>query len=335
MNTRTSVLRALGSLALLTGCGVVGFVAMEGMSWLDALYLSVITISTVGYGDVVPVTPQGRLFAVALIVFGVGITLYLVSLVAGEVFEGRLRDVYHRRTMMREIRKLNGHVIVCGFGRYGRVVVEELVRAGREVVVIDTDPNCVSGLDSMDVAYIIGSAVDDEVLEGAGISRADALVVGISSGAESVFITLSARELNSEIRIHGRGESDVAVRRLRRAGADFVSSPYQMGGIRTATTIIRPSVVDFLELSLPNREEEAIDLEEVHVDEGSELAGLEISRIEAQGSKLRIVALKRGAEAIELVPAPNMEVEVADHLVVIGEREGLSSLAQRALGDTA
>jgi voltage-gated potassium channel len=307
----------------------VGFVVLEDKNWLDATYMSVITISTVGYGDLVPLTPGGRIFAIAVIFFGVGTALYLLSLVAGDVLEGRLREFYHRSSMMREIHKFRNHVIVCGAGRFGCVVVEELIRAGRQVVVIDSDPNLIPDLESRGVEYIIGSAADDEMLESAGIRHADALVVGVSDEADSVFITLSARELSPQIRIHARGESEAAGRRLRRAGADYVSSPFQMGGMRTAASILRPSVVDFLEISLPNHDEE-IDLGEIRVDAGSEIAGLEIAEIERKCSRLRIVALKPSSESIELVPAPSVKINVNDHLVVIGERGELSSLARRA-----
>ena len=330
MSSRTRVIRALSALALLTACGAAGFVALEDLSWPEAIYLSVVTMSTVGYGDLVPQTMAGRAFAVVLILFGVGFAFYLLSRIAGDIIEGRLRDFYHRGSIMRDIRKLRDHVIVCGFGRFGRVVVEELLRVGRSIVVIDSDPDLAPDLEKLGVGYIIGSATDDEILESAGISRADALVAGISGEAESVFITLSARELNPEIRIHARGESDTAVRRLRRAGANFVSSPYQMGGMRTAASILRPSVVDFLDLSLPNRDEE-IDLEEIHVAAGSEIAGLEIAEVEKRCSRLRIIALKQLNQSIELVPAPSLEIRADDHLVVIGEREGLSALARRAL----
>lgn len=330
MNSRTRVIRALSTLVILTACGTIGYVVLEDMSWADAVYLSVTTISTVGYGDIIPLTPLGRYFTIGLIVFGVGLALYTLSVIGGDILEGRLQNVFQRSSMMREIRKFRGHVIVCGFGRFGRVVVEELVRGNRQVVVIDTDPDLVANLDKSKVEYIIGSAADDEVLECAGIRNADALVVGISAEADAVFITLSARELSPQIRIHARGESETAGRRLRRAGADFVSSPYQMGGMRTAASILRPSVVDFLELSGPSHNEE-IDLEEVRVGPGSELVGLEICEIERHGEKLRIIALKRLDEAIELVPSPNLRVGINDHLVVIGEREGLSGLARRAL----
>jgi voltage-gated potassium channel len=330
VNSRTRVVRAVCGLVALSALGATGFVVLEDMSWLEASYMSVSTISTVGYGDVVPVTPAGRVFAIALIAGGVGLALYLASLIAGDVLEGRLRDFYHRSSMMREIKKLRDHVIVCGFGRFGRVVVEELTRAGRQVVVVESDADLVPELENSGVEYIIGSAADDEILEAAGIRRAEALVAAVSGDAIGVFIALSARELSPDIRIHARGESDAAVRRLRRAGANFVSSPYQMGGMQTAASILRPSVVDFLDLSLPNSNEE-IDLEEIHIGGGSSLAGLEIEAIEREGTKLRIIALKRQNESIELVPHPQLQVAVDDHLVVIGEREELSMLARRAL----
>jgi voltage-gated potassium channel len=330
VNPRNRVFRAVLGLIVLSACGAAGFAVLEDMGWLEAVYMSVTTISTVGYGDIVPVTPAGRIFSILLIAGGVGMALYLASLIAGDVLEGRLRDFYHRSSMMREINKLRDHVIVCGFGRFGRVVVEELTRAGRHVVVIESDADLIPELENLGVEYIIGSAADDDVLESAGIKRADALVAGVSGEAIGVFIALSARELCPEIRIHARGESEAAVRRLRRAGADFVSSPYQMGGMQTAASILRPSVVDFLDLSLPNSKEE-IDLEEIHVGEDSKLTGLQVLEIERYGAKLRIIALKRQSQSIELVPPPELKVVADDHLVVIGEREDLSRLARLAL----
>lgn len=329
MNPLQRILLAATGLVILAALGAIGFAVLERLPWQDALYLSVATISTVGYGDIVPLTASGRLFAVALIAVGVGLALYLVSLIAGDVFEGRLQGVLHRSSMMREIRKHQGHVIVCGYGRFGRVVVEELMRVGRQVVVIDNDPALAPELDRQGIEHVIGSADDDETLIAAGIGRADALVTGISGEAVCVFVTLAARELNPDLRIHARGESDACVRRLRRAGADFVTSPYQMGGLRTAASILRPAVVDFLDLSLPNSIEE-IDLEELRVDAGSELEGLAVFEIEGAPGNLRVIALKRGNESIRLVPDPGLKVNVDDHLVVIGERERLLTLAKRA-----
>lgn len=330
MNTRARILRAIGWLALLTAIGTAGFAWIEGLPWLDALYFTVVTISTVGLGDVAPVTWGGKLFTTALIVTGVGAALYLISIVAQEVLEGRLRSVIQRSSMMRKISRHHGHVIVCGYGRFGKVVTEELVRVGRTVVVVERSVDCEAELSQRGLDYIIGSATRDEILELAGTARAEAIVVATSTEADNVFITLSARELNPSLKIHARGETEASVRRLRRAGADYVNSPLQSGGLRTAAAILRPSVVDFLELSLPSRGEE-IDLEEIRVGEGSAAASIEIGEIERRNQRLRVVALKRGDHPIQLVPGPEERVEAGDHLVVIGEREQLSELASAAI----
>jgi voltage-gated potassium channel len=324
------VVTAIGLLALLTLFGTVGFVLLEEMSWSDAVYMTVVTLSTVGFGDLVPETRAGRLFTTGLILSGVGMVLYLLSVIAKDVLEGRLRDLYQRDARMRKIEKLHGHIVVCGYGRFGRVVVDELLSAKRAVVVIDSDPALEPDLVRCDANYVIGAATSDEVLLSAGLERADALVLATSSEADSVFITLSAKELNPQIRVHARAESEAAVRRLRRAGADYVISPYQMGGVRTAASILNPSVVDLLEISLPQRTEE-ISLEEVRVDAGSEIVGCAVSRIESEHPRLRIVGLKRRDRSIELVPEPAEEIAAGDYLVVIGARDQLVRLARHAL----
>lgn len=139
MHTRPRILLAVGTLLLLTTVGTVGFAFIEGLDWIDSIYLTVATISTVGFGDIIPTTRAGQLFTIGLIVTGVGAALYLFSVVAQDILEGRLRDFFHRSSMMREIKRHSGHVIVCGYGRYGRVVVDELKRANRTVVVIESD----------------------------------------------------------------------------------------------------------------------------------------------------------------------------------------------------
>ena len=331
---QSQLVPAIGSLAILTLVGTLGFISLEDLPWVDALYLAVVTISTVGYGDFVPQTPHGRLFAIGLIVTGVGAALYLISVVAKEILEGHLADLFERSSMMRRISHLDGHVIVCGYGRFGCVVVEELRGAGRQVVVIESDPERERELREAGLEYVIGSAATDEALEAAGVDRAEALVVATSLEAESVFVTLSARDLSPALRIHARGESQSAVRRLKRAGADFVTSPYQMGGQRAAASILRPSVVDFLELSHAHRRD-AIDLEEIRTSPGSDLVGIRIADLEAHHPKLRVVALQREAGDFELVPSPEDQIGAGDHLVVIGEREQLDAVSHRALPGNA
>jgi voltage-gated potassium channel len=320
---------AIAGLATLSVLGTLGYVLIERASVLDALFMTITTISTVGYGEVVPLSPAGRVFTIVLIIVGVGNALYLFTAAAELLVEGRLRDFLGRRVMERKMEQLNGHVIICGYGRFGRVVASELARAEVRLVVIDSDPAKQVEIDQAGLPSVIGSALSDAVLERAGIRRARAIVVGTGSDSDNVFITLSARETNPSIGIHARGESDGGMRRLRLAGANQVISAYHMGGLRMAASILRPSVVDFLEISAPGRGD-PIDLEEIGVGRGCAIEGRKVSAIEAEVPRLRVVALKRGEEPIRLIPDPTLRVEVGDYLVVIGDRAGLARLAQLA-----
>jgi voltage-gated potassium channel len=321
----------LGGVGLLglTGLGTLGYRALEGWPWLDALYMTVITLSTVGFREVGPLSDAGRLFTIALIGVGVGGALYVVTALAEFLIAGSLRQLVQRSAMQRRIEELADHVIVCGYGRYGRVVVEELVHAGAPVAAIELDPAREAQLLSAGIPYLIGSAASEEVLLRAGLARARAVVVTTASDADNVFITLCARELAPQVRIHARGESEASVRRLRQAGADVVTSPYRMGGLRSAASILRPSVVDFIEISAPGRGEE-VDLEEIRVGEGSALVGRDLGSLESEAPRLLVVAHRRGGAKLGLAPAKTLAVEPGDHLVVVGERAAVDRLAERA-----
>jgi voltage-gated potassium channel len=248
MHPSRRILLAAFGLGWITLMGAAGYVLVEGWSWADALYMTVITITTVGYD---------------------------------------------------------------------------------EVVVIESDPGKESELTSAGIHSVIGSAVSDEVLTAAGVKHARAVVIATSSDSDNVFITLAARELNPNVRVHARAESEAAIRRLYRAGADHVTSPFQMGGMRAAASILRPSVVDFLELStaLPD---EAIDLEEIRIEEGSSISGAELAEVEKVHGRLRIVAVRRADETFQIISDKQARVGPGDHLVMIGERAHLDSLAQDA-----
>jgi voltage-gated potassium channel len=224
---------------------------------------------------------------------------------------------------------MRGHVIVCGYGRFGRIVVEDLVKAGSSVVIIEQDPALEELLEATGLPYVLSSATVDECLERAGVRRARAIVVAVSSESDCVFITLAARELNREIQINARSESDAAIRRIRRAGANHVISPLKIGGARAAMSILRPTVVDFLELSSPGVAEE-VDLEEIRVEPGSPIDGARVQDLEEESPRVRIVALKRSDDPIEIIPAREAIVGPDDHLVVIGARADLAEMALRA-----
>lgn len=322
---------ALAALVAIVAVGSVGYVLLEGLSPTDAAYLTVMTLTTVGYGDIVPRTPVGRLFTIGLILSGLGTVLYLVSVVAELVLEGHLREFFGRSAMERRLENLHGHVIVCGYGRFGRVVVQELRRNDADVVVIDTDPAREEELKAATIPYVIGSGLSDDVLEHAGLARARAIVLATPSDPDNVFITLSVRERHPDVRIHARAETEAGVRRLELAGATQAISGYYSGGVRIAASILRPSVVDFLELSLPGHHDD-IALEEMRLDTRSALAGKTIADVERMQARLRIVGLRRGDNPLDVAPDPATQLVGGDLLVVIGERARLVQLAQAAAG---
>ena len=317
---------AVAGIALLTISGAVGYMLIEHMSVLDAFYMSVITISTVGFSEVKPLSSTGRLFTIGLIVTGVGSAIYLFSAIGELVVEGRLREFLGKRAMNRKIHSLTEHVIVCGFGRFGRAVVEELIRNAVPMVVIEVDPTRQTDLDTAGVLHVVGSALEDSVLEDAGITSSRAIIIATGSDADNVYITLSAREKNPRILIYARGDTDAGLRRLRLAGADQVVAAYQWAGLRIAASILRPSVVDFLQLALPGRDSE-VDLEEIKILDRSSAVGMTIAEVERGNPRLRIVALKRDDKPLQMIPVPETQIKPDDLLVVIGEAESLKRLA--------
>lgn len=317
---------AVSLVAAMTVVGAIGYILIEHMSVLDAFYMSVITISTVGFQEVKPLSPAGRLFTIGLIVTGVGSAIYLFTVIGELVVEGRLREFLGKSAMTRKIHSLEQHVIVCGFGRFGRAVVEELIRNAVAMVVIEADPAKQADLDTVGALHVAGSALEDSVLEDAGIGSARAIIVATGSDADNVYITLSAREKNPKILIYARGDSEAGLRRLKLAGADQVVAAYQWAGMRIAASILRPSVVDFLQLSVPGRESE-VDLEEIRISRESPAAGKTIAALERENPRLRVVALKRNDQRLEMIPAAETKIEPDDLLVAIGEADSLKRLA--------
>jgi voltage-gated potassium channel len=334
---RVTIRRAITVLCFLSGVtliGTVGYHTIEGWSWIDSLYMAVITLSTVGFGEIDTLSPAGRVFTIVFITIGVGATLYSLALLAELVVEGRIKDTVRKEFMMRRIERKQDHVIVAGFGRFGRAVVDELQRAERKLVIVDPDENLAAELGERGLAVVVASASTDEALMKAGIKGAAAIVAATPSEAENVFITLGARELNPNIFIHARCESESGARRLRRAGADHLTAPFQMGGARAAASILRPSVVDFLEIVSPQRGPE-IDLEEIRVGRGSQIDGKSVAELEGNQERFRIVAVKHSGEDIIIVPNPETRIVADDVLVAIGERNSLMSFAGRAEGEAA
>ena len=264
---------ALVALTTVLVFGTVGYLLL-GFAWLDALYQTVTTVSTVGFREVEPLSATGQVFTMVLILVGVGATLYALAAAVELIVEGRLNELLGRRRMEQSIAALSGHVIICGWGRVGRAIAADVQAAKRRYVVVDIDPERLHG-EAIDA--VVGDATEDAVLEAAGIQRASALVAAVDSDAANSFIVLSARALRSDLFIVARTRSQDSQEKLLRAGADRVVNPQSIGGARMAAFVLQPHVAEFLDVVMHERTLE-LRLEEVGVSEGSPLAGTTIGR---------------------------------------------------------
>lgn len=300
--------------------GTVGYRLIEGAPWWDAFYMTVITLTTVGYEEVFPLSRAGEVFTVALILVGLGILLFLVTEIGRFVLEGEIRDALGRVRRTRMIEKLSGHEVVCGWGRMGQSVVDEMAKSERAFVVVERDPEKARRLRESGRMVVVGDATSDETLRAAGVTRARGLVACLNDDVHNLYLTLTARSMNPALFIVARAGEVGAEERLRRAGADRVVNPYHLGGVRLAHLLAKPAVVDFLDFSVTPGGEE-LDLEQVLLTPEGPLAGKTLAET---GLRKRwgvaVVAVKRG-EQILPNPDPDFGLEAGDLLVVLGSRE--------------
>ena len=327
MEPRRRLASALASIGLVAVAGTIGLMLIEGWPAFDALYMTVITISTVGYGEIRPLTPGGRAFMMALILVGVGTVFYSLTSVAELLIEEQIApEKVLRRRMRQWVRKMQNHVIVCGYGRVGTQVAAELAREGVPVVVIDPEPAALRRGGEAGYVCIEGDAADDDCLREAGIERARGLVVTTSSDANNVYVTLAARSLRPDLYIVARLDADEAAPKLKRAGANRVISPYHLGGRRMASLVLRPAAVDFIDTALRSQQG-TLQLEEVQVQAGARFAGATVGAIRRQlGDEAAVLAVIKGAGDVLANPAAPTVVAPGDVLIVLGQPADLRVL---------
>jgi len=312
---------------LIGGC--IGFIVIEGWDSLDALYMTIITLTTVGFQEVHPLSRTGKIFTIFLIVSGVGFIFYFLRTITGMMVEGTLKDVFGRRKLEKQISQISGHYIICGFGRIGRTVTQLLKEKPMKVVVIEKDPAHIPLFQEKELLYVLGEATAEESLLKAGIIRAKGLVAAASSDADNVYITLTARGLNSNLFILARAAEESSVTKLTRAGADKVVSPYDIGARSMANTILRPTVIDFIELAVHNRKLD-LQMEELTIGVHSEIndATLMESAIR-KDYDLIVVAIKKKSGEMIFNPSSQTKLQEGDTLVALGDRENLNRLEKR------
>jgi len=331
-----SILRAQGpvfAVALLAAvilAGTLGYMVIEKWSAWDAFYMSVITITTVGYSEVHALSTAGQVWTVLLLFGGVGSALYVFTLLATVVVEGGLPLRLQKRRQARMINTIKDHFIVCGYGRIGSIIAGQLQRQNVPFVIVERDPARLQAAMMDGVLAVQADASHEDVLKRVGIDTARCLIAAVGTDAENVYTVLSARVLRPDLFIVGRAEGDDAARKLLRAGANRVVSPYQIGAVQMAQTAIRPAVVDFMTLATSSDNLE-LAMEEITVMKGSSLG--EKSLLDAnlrQRFGVIVVAIQREDGRMDFNPEPDTSIRAGDKLVVLGRPHSLRRLEVEA-----
>ena len=321
---------AVALLVLVVAGGTAGYMLIEGWNAWDAFYMTVITVTTVGYREVHDLSRGGQAFTIALIFSGVGAALYTFTLVATVVVEGGLPKRLHRRRQARMLETIRDHFIICGYGRIGSIVAHQFRRQAVPFVVVERDPERMQAAIEDGALAVEADASREDVLKRVGIDRARGLIAAVGTDAENVYAVLSARVLRPDLFIVGRAETEDATIKLKRAGANRVISPYQIGGIQIAQTALRPAVVDFVALATSSDNIE-LAMEEIEIEDGSALAGRSILDANLrQRFGVIVVGVQRQDGRMEFNPEPDTAMRARDKLVVLGRPESLKRLETEA-----
>ncbi|MBF0573168.1 MAG: potassium channel protein [Desulfamplus sp.] len=299
--------------------GTAGYMLIEKWDFMDSIYMTVLTLGSVGYGEVHPLSVNGRIFTIFLIISGMSLVMYLAGLVVQFVVEGEMRSILGRRKLDKNISSLRGHYIVCGYGRIGRTLCNQIKEQNSEVVVIEKSEELLPVLEKDKILYIHGDASNESILIKAGIENAKTLVAVLATDADNVFLVLTVRQLNPNIYIMARAGSDNVKGKLIAAGANRVESPYEVGAVSMALKLLQPSVSNFLDIAL-SRKQKDIQIEEVTISPKSKIINvmLKDSGIRKNYNIIIIAINKKGGEMI-FNPSFETFMEAGDTIIAMGQ----------------
>ncbi|MCL5056480.1 MAG: NAD-binding protein [Actinobacteria bacterium] len=325
MPSKSVFIKVPAILFLLVALSILAFMKFENLSASDALWLTVITMATVGYGDYVPHTMAGRATAMFIVIGGVGLYTYALSSIFTGLLEGQLAELWWRKRMMKKISKLENHIILCGAGRVGKEVAHGLLKGKVNFVVIESDPARLDDLREMGVQYVAGDATEDKVLDAVHLESASGLIITLPDDTSNLFITITSKSLNPDLKVITRANRPENINKMVRAGADQVICPSAIAGARMALSALKPTSVSYVE-TLVDSKEVNIELEEIVLGSDSPLADVKL-----KDSSLRekynvlLLAIKRD-EDILLNPSPDESLKDGDILIVCGSAENLARL---------
>jgi len=303
--------------------GSFGFMLIEHWDFLDSLYMTIITITTTGFKEVHPLTHTGRIFTIVLLVMGIGSIAYTGGRAAQLLIENQ---IIRRRRMSKKLEELKDHYIVCGYGRMGRYICEELASAKVKFIVIDNEPDKIERLINMSYLYLNGDATSDEALTTASIQKAKGLVAVLSNDAENVFTTLSAKALNPNLYVVARAVEEETESKLKKAGANRVVKPYEIGGNRMAELLLRPGVIEFIDVVARERSVD-LSMEEFLVNEKSELIGKSLAESPIRKElNIIIVSINKQKGGFIYNPKSSTVIEKDDKLIALGEKANLAEM---------
>lgn len=313
-------------LTLIVALGTAGYVFIEGWCIMDAMYMTVITLATVGFGEVHSIGITGQIFTIVLIIIGGGFFIYVAGAIVQFMVEGRIRSILGRRKLDKQINRLKDHYIVCGYGRIGKVLSHQLALNNLDIIVIEKNQELVSVLEEDKRIYLIGDASSESCLTKAGIQRAKCLIAALATDTANVFLVLTARQLNPDIFIMARTSYRESESKLRAAGANLVESPYDMGATSMALKILRPTVTNFLDIAL-TRTHKDIQMEEIPVSGASELVNIMLkdSGIR-QKYNLIIIAIKKDDGNMLFNPSFETVFKAGDTVIAVGKEADLARL---------
>ncbi len=326
MNSARHIFISISVWLLIVIAGTLGYMAIEGWNLQDSFYMTVITYSTVGYGEVHNISKVGEIYTMCLIFLGVGFYLYVAGAIIQFMVEGKIRILMGRRKLDWNINHMKDHYVVCGYGRIGKVLCETLQDAAIDFIVIDNDEALLSTMDADKVLYICGNAAEEGILLKAGITRAKGLVAALATDTDNVFLILTAKQLAPHIKVMARASGRSSKMKFKAAGADFIESPYEMGAVRMAQRIIRPSVTSFFDLAFTSKSKD-IQMEEISVSASSALDNvmLKDSGIR-QNYNLIIIAIKASDDTMMFNPSFETVIKAGETLLAVGEPENLKRL---------
>jgi len=305
--------------------GTLGYMIIERWSFLESLYMVVITLATVGYREIYPLSPIGMVFTMFLIVFGIVTLYYVVRAFSEHILEGRFDANYKAKKMRNEIQNLKNHYIVCGFGRVGEKVATELSKDGVSFVIVDSDPAAINSCNDRGYLCLIGDATSEETLLAAGLMNAKGIITALGKDSDNMLAVITSRTLRSDLFIIARANGDSAADKLIRVGANRAVSPYQISAFRMATFALRPNIADFVD-NILDLEKSEIQISDMTVGSRSVLAGQPLERYLAnRKSGISVLLIHRGDGHVIINPLGNTEIEAGDRLIVMGTRQNLSA----------